>query len=1139
LLETLEIGDSVKQNNINEAGDNMADEFDKNNSDKQNDIDEFLSKFDRISNVFDKSLNKKEQNVSEPNKEASQKDSGDQKPAQDPSSDLKISRTRMERLTDSKPQSMFSSKLSAPRKYESSWNAAESGGETHTMRPHSEEPMTSHSKKKKKYNINKKKLIKFISLIMLGFVLLLGGIVVMIIAKTPAIYPDNIYDLLSENSVLYDDQGVIIDSLLTSDGLRTNVSYSDLPENLTDAFVSIEDKTFWDHHGFNVVRILGAITEGVTQGENISGTSTITQQLARNLYLVDSKSKYSMTRKIKEAYYTVVLEKHLTKEQILEAYLNTIPLGYNTNGVQAASQAYFSKDVKDLNLVECATLASLPKAPGNLAPIKRIESSQVSADNPNIIRKGDTYTLVYNDAVVDRKNLVLKFMLDQGKITQSEYDEAKAADLKASINPSQDTSNEISSYFADYAIKQVIEDLQEELHYSEEQARQAVYNGGLRIYTTMNSSMQKIAEEEFTNSANYPKVTGLNKDGSGNILGSTGKVLLYSYDNYFDENGIFTLTPEEYTASDDGGIIMTQGKRLNFYKTEVQGKTDYSIEFKDMYVIQDGIFCCINGGVINIPQQYKDKDRDGNLEISGQFFKDYPDFFQFVPNGIALNNKYIEKLKNEPYTLKQKVIQPQSAMVIFDYKNGGIKAMVGGRNTEGRLLFNRATSPRQPGSSIKPMGVYGPAIQSGLDKSKAGITNGPSEGNSYGQLWTAASVIDDAPLTINGKLWPKNWYGGYKGLQTMRESIELSINVNAVKIWTDVGLQNSLNFLKKCGITSIVETGDVNDMNAAALALGGMTKGISPIEMVAGYGSFANQGTYTEPVAYTKVTNKRGEVILEKTAYQERIMDAGVAFIVQDMLRSVVTSGIAGSAAIGTQPVAGKTGTTSDNYDAWFVGFTPQYAASMWIGNDVNVELSQGSVSAAKLWSKIMKRVSEGLPAGSFASAPSDVISVTIDTKSGRLPSELSALDNRSTIRSEYFIKGTEPTTTDNVHVAVMTCTDSGYLATPYCTHVANYVYVKRPYTADPRVGDYAYEAPAYYCNLHNPDVTKYPINPTVTLDPNAGYNNSNGNGNGYMPGEGGYTDPWNSNDNNNGNENGNGNQDDGSEPPAWLNFNN
>ncbi len=1100
----------------------MADEFDK--TDKQKEIDDFFDKFDKISNVFDKSLNRMEQHNSELNKEINHTNSGEPADKPEQPSEFKANKTRMERLSESKPQ-RFSTKFgptSGKEEFSQLAAGSSAGAESGSKQTHSEDPMTKHNKNKKKYSVNKKQLFKFVSLVVLGICLVLGGIVASIIATTAPIEPDNIYSRLSENSVMYDDEGNIIDSLLTSDGLRTNISYSDLPQNLIDAFVSIEDKTFWEHHGFNVIRIIGAIKESVFQGESISGTSTITQQLARNVYLAETKSDYSLTRKIREAYYTVLLERHLTKKQIIEAYLNTISLGYGANGVQAASQAYFSKDVKDLTLAECATLASIPKSPSHYAPVKRYETAQVTQDDPNILRKGTTYTLVYNDAFKDRKDLVLKFMQDQGKITQAEYDEAKSADIRTALNPSQDTTSEISSYFADYVIDQVVKDLMKEQDISEARARQMIYNNGLKIYTTMNSKMQKIAEEEFTNNSNFPKVTGLKKDKTGNILGKNGQLLAYSYDNYFNSDGTFTLTPEEYTAADDGGIILTKGKRLNFFKTEVQGKTDYSIEFKDLYVVQDGVFYIIKGGVIKVPQQYKSRDNDGNLVISGQFFKDQPDFFQFVPEGIALSSN--------TYTLKQKVIQPQSAMVILDYKTGGIKAMVGGRNIEGRLLMNRATNPRQPGSSIKPMGVYGPAIESGMKKAQSGMTNGPSEGNSYGQLWTAASVIDDAPLTIQGKLWPKNWYNGYRGLQTMRQSLEQSINVNAVKIFTNIGVQTSLDFLKRCGVTSIVESGDVNDMNAAALALGGMSKGISPIEMVAGYSSFANKGVYTEPVGYTKVTNKRGEVILEKTANQEKIMDEGVAFIVQDMLHSVVTNGIGGSAAIGTQPVAGKTGTTTDNYDAWFVGFTPQYAASLWIGNDMSVELSQGSVSAAKLWSKIMKRVLEGIPTGSFASAPSDVISVAVDTQSGRLPSELSTM--AGTVRNEYFIKGTEPTSTDNVHVSVNVCTESGYLATPYCPSTTSKVFVKRPYAADNNVGDIANEQPSYYCNLHNPDVTQYPIDPAKTLNPNSGvWDGSNGN-----PDGGGITpvDPGNGG-NGNGNGNGNGGQEE--PPPDWLNF--
>ncbi len=190
-------------------------------------------------------------------------------------------------------------------------------------------------------------------------------------------------------------------------------------------------------------------------------------------------------------------------------------------------------------------------------------------------------------------------------ITQEEHDAAKAADLREALNPSQDAAEEISGYFADYVIGQVIKDLMSEFGIDEDKARQRINNGGLKIYTTLNSKMQKIAEEEFGKNENFPKVTGLKKDKSGNILGTAGNILLYSYSNYFDENGTFVLSPDEYETREDGGLKLLKGKRLNFYKTEVQGQIAYSIEFKDIYIVEDGIFYCIKGGVIRIRSSIK------------------------------------------------------------------------------------------------------------------------------------------------------------------------------------------------------------------------------------------------------------------------------------------------------------------------------------------------------------------------------------------------------------------------------------------------------------------------------------------------------------------------------------------------------
>lgn len=997
-------------------------------SDKYNsEIDDFLNEFDKIADGFEKRLDRHEGNVT--------------MPVQD-------------KTVNAKPVNDDMTKA------KSNDNRTKTTG-----------------KKKRKYRLNIKRFL--LTMLIFAAIVFFGvaGWAATVIAGTPAIDAGNLYSMLAENSILYDDKGDEIESIYsggTGTGLRTNLDYTQMPQDLINAFIAIEDKTFRTHSGFNVIRIFGAIFEGIVTGDSISGTSTITQQLARNLYIED-KSHRSMKRKLKEAYYAVQLERQLSKEQIIEAYLNTIYLGSGVYGVQAASQAYFSKDVEDLTVAECAVIASIPKSPLRYSPIKRLNNEDIEDPGSlDFIYRGDSFSIWYQPEFIPRQKLVLKFMKEQDKITGEQYDEALAENIRDSINPNINAASDISSYFADYVIKQVTEGLMSEYNIDEDAAKNIIYNGGLRIHSTLNVNMQKIIEKEFKNNNNFPNVSRLKKDKSGNVLDSASRILLYHKPNIIDKNGDFILSSEEYRIDEKGNLVLLSGFRLNFYRTEAQGKTDYKIEFKSMYEVSDSIFYSIPGGYLLIPAEYKTKDGKGNLIIDKEYFSENIDK---TPD---------PKFGKGHYQLREKVVQPQSAMVVLDYKTGGIKAMAGGRSLTGKLLFNRATATRQPGSAIKPMAVYGPALQRSVemvqnDSDAAGM-----------KLWTAASIIDDSPNVVQGKLWPKNWYPGYRGLTTLRRSVEQSINVNAVKVFTDIGPAASLSFLKKIGVTSVVESGNVNDMNAAALALGGMTKGISPLQMAAAYGTFPNRGMYTEPISFTKVTDKRGDVLLEGAPDKRQVMDQGAAFIMTDILRTTVTSGIAGAASIGSHPVAGKTGTTSDNYDAWFVGTTPYYSAALWIGNDINLELSSGSVSAARLWSRIMKQIHSGLSASSFPTAE-NVISVAIDTKSGKLPSELSSLDPRNTVRNEYFVTGTSPVEIDDIHVSAPICGESGYLATPYCPNQQNKVMIKRPPGSvtsygNATVGDIEYEIPNYYCHLHNLDPAGYPISPDEKLSVNGNW---------------------------------------------------
>ena len=910
------------------------------------------------------------------------------------------------------------------------------------------------TKGKVKHRLNKRKFLKFVLGVILALIVAMIVYAVVVIATAPKIDTSKIYSILSESSVIYDSNGKQVDSVYSGEN-RTNVKYSKMPKNLINAYVALEDKTFWKHHGFNFVRILGAIKDSVTSGGNVSGTSTITQQLARNVFLKKTMSQHSLKRKIIEAWYTIQLEKNLSKKQIIEAYLNTIYLGFNSNGVEAASQAYFSKSVKDLSLAQCVALASLPQSPSQYALVQILDNDEVSTKNKNILKRSSLGTYVINDTGKSRRETCLKLMLDQGYITKAQYNKAIKVSLKQMLDPNFNMSNGKSSYFTDYVVEQVISDLQDKENLSYDDAWDKVYKGGLKIYSTEDKTAQKVIEKEFKNDSNFPTPTNISYDSSGNILNSEGQIAMYDYDDFFNSKGYFTFKSSEATVKSDGSLVIKKNKRLNIYKTTVSGKTDYSIEFPTMYVFKGSKLYSISGGYINVPQKYKSKDDDGNIVVSATFMnsKAGKSFFK-ISNGTV-------KVPETSYTLNQKVIQPQAAMTIVDNATGQIKAMVGGRKTSGKMLYNRATSTRQPGSSIKPLAVYSAALQQSAEEAKAGKKHTFTDFNidkqgtqGWGSYITAGSIVYDEKTTINGKTWPENAGGGYSGKQTLRSALRNSINTCAVKIWLQVGDSYSAKMVKKYGITSLDTTGSVSDMNAAALALGGMTKGVSTLEMANAYTTFPNNGTRaSKTLCYTKVKDNDGKTLLTTSAAKTtRVLDKGVAWIMTDLLKGVVSGGTGTSASISGVSVGGKTGTTSDEYDIWFDGFTPSYSASLWIGNDVNIQLSSMSGYAAALWGNIMSQIPNAKK-GSYKSMPSDV----------------------TTVNGEYYIKGTYSAssyTQKSTKKTATICTETGYLATPSCTSTKKKTY-------DTSEGE---NPPKYYCYKHNPDPDKYPISPSEQL---------------------------------------------------------
>jgi len=743
--------------------------------------------------------------------------------------------------------------------------------------------------RKKKRTFSLYRFLRFIALFLLVVILVSGSVALGTayawIKSARPLNVDELFDL-SQTTYIVDENDKLIDKLHANEN-RTMVTLDQIPKDLQNAFIAIEDKRFRKHNGIDPYRIMGAVKADLKSGKASQGGSTITQQLIKNIYLTPDKL---FKRKIVEMYYALQLERRFTKDQILEAYLNTIGLGHNVAGVKAAALYYFGKELNQLTLAECAIIAGITRYPATYSPYLNFEKS------------------------TERKELILREMLNQGFITQEDHDEALHQEIKLSK-----VQKEVeSTYFSDMIINDVIDTLQNKLGLSKEEAEIKLYNGGLKIIATIDTQIQATLEETFKNTKLFPE-----------------------------------------SKEDSNGIL-----------------------------------------------------------------------------------------------------QPEAAAIIIENGTGEIKAVMGGRSEKVRRGLNRATqSLRQPGSTIKPLAVYAPALDNG---------------------YTVGTVIDDAPVAY-GNFKPRNYSNNFKGLVTVREGIQHSTNVVAVKIVQDIGIKRSMEYLKKFGITTLVTRNDNsvrNDEGLSSIALGGLTKGVKPIEMAAAYSVFPNKGVYIKPISFTKILDKDGNVIFENKPEKSKVLSEQVSYLMVDIMKGVVKGGTGGNAALSKMPVAGKTGTTTKNVDAWFTGYSPYYTASVWIGHDEPKPMNfTGGSYPAKLWKAIMEEVHKDLKVKDFE-RPGGLVSVDICTVSGKRPSELCALDPRgSTVKSELFIKGTEPAAESicDVHVIKDIDIETGKLASPYCPSplVQSKVFVQRTEPFIPEPGqkqvpaDLIYEAPTEFCDKH------------------------------------------------------------------------
>ena len=648
---------------------------------------------------------------------------------------------------------------------------------------------------------------------------------------------------------------------LYGDENRVWVSYDEIPQDLVNAAVAIEDKTFWTNSGVNWKRTIGAFGNMFLQMKDTYGGSTITQQLIKN---VTGDDDVTVKRKIMEIFRALEFNDNYDKKTIMEWYLNYIYLGEGCNGVYTASYAYFGKHVSQLSLAECASLIGITNNPSRYDPYLNLKLTDPET--------GETVTNLQRNK--RRQETILWEMLDQGYITQEEYDAAVAEELNFVRGSDGSRPKNIYTWYEDQVINDVVKDLRKTYDMSEEAALMVVYNGGLQIETCFNPKIQAMVDEVYENRDNLP-----------------------------------------YTS----------------------------------------------------------------------------------PSGQLL----------------------QSAITVIDNVTGNVVAMSGGIGEKtGSRLRNRATSAvRQPGSSIKPIAVYAPAIELGLIN--------------------PATVVDDAPINLNDAAWPKNSYNHFRGRMTIFEAVEDSANTVAVRVLRDyITPQVSYDFLTgKLGISTLVlarqgSDGKVySDVDIAPLSLGGLTDGVTTMEMAAAYASFPRMGVYTTPRTYSRVYDANGKLILENESSSSVAMKESTAFYINDMLKNVVAAGTGREAGFSGMTVAGKTGTTTNNYDRWFVGYTPYYTAAVWTGYDQNEKLKVTGNPAAQLWNKVMSQVHQGLENKDFATPTEGVVTQKYCLDSGMLPNDYCPNDARGTrVTSGRFVNGDAPTQYCTLHVPVYLCKDDPIL---------------------------------------------------------------------------------------------------------------
>jgi penicillin-binding protein 1A len=654
---------------------------------------------------------------------------------------------------------------------------------------------------------------------------------------------------------LYDDHGQVIGSFALQ--RRVVASYDDFAPVLREALISIEDKDFYRHSGINFWRIVGAAYRDIESGGKVQGASTLTMQLARNLFLSPDRSFH---RKVQEAMLAIQIERRFTKPQIFTLYANQIFLGHGVYGFEAASEYYFSKPARKLTLAEAALLAGLPKGPGIYSPIN------------------------HPDRSLRRRTLVINAMLEDGKITAAQAADARSVPLDLHL---QHDPNSLAPYFVE-EIRRYLEN-----KYGADQ----VHEGGLKVYTSLDVDLQKAANRAVLDGlAAYERRHGW-KGHLENILAEGNSIDKYSHPDWEDEPEVNGYVHALVTSSGVGIATLKFGR----YAAALSQSDVAWTQGKIQDLLHTGDIC-------------------------------YVEIFSLSANGAAR------------VSLEQNS-GAQGALVAIDNATGGIKAMVGGRDFS-ESKFDRATQAlRQVGSSFKPY-VYTAVIDQG---------GSPDD------------TILDEPITfdtVSGPYSPHNYDEKFEGIITLRRALAQSRNIPALKLAAKVGIKSVIDYAGRFGITAKLPPYLPVALGAAEITL---------IEQTSAYSVFPNDGVRVTPRYITKVTDYEGRVLEEDYPDVKDVVSARTARIMTSMLREVVLHGTGIAASKMPFPVAGKTGTTNDFTDAWFVGFSPAMTCGVWVGFDEKKTLGAketGAHAALPIWMNFMNAAMAGKDPGQFEPPP-------------------------------------------------------------------------------------------------------------------------------------------------------------------------